>query len=92
MHWAWEDVLVSSLALDELERVDGINEQMGEVSAAWLVACAVNKPDELSKAENNVRRRMKLDQLLAEPDPATIGQVLAQRAKAERIARRKRKV
>jgi hypothetical protein len=85
-------VLTASLALDEVERVAGINDQLAEVNAAWLTAYAVNKPDELSRAEYGVRRRMKLVVIEAgELDEAAMAGVVATVQRAVRIERRKRK-
>jgi hypothetical protein len=86
-------VLRASLALDELERVEGINRQLGEVNAAWRIAYAVNKPDELVKSERNVRSQMKL-RTPADTGPvdgAMHDRTMAKLRKLERIERRKRK-
>jgi hypothetical protein len=80
------------MALDELERVEGVNEQLGEVNDAWLTAYAVNKPDELSRAEYGVRRRMPLIAIDAgEVDAEVTAEVVAKVQRAERVERRKRK-
>jgi hypothetical protein len=80
------------MALDELERVEGVNEQLGEVNDAWLTAYAVNKPDELSRAEYGVRRRMQLNVVDSGPvDLAAVEKIAAKALRAERIERRKRK-
>ena len=90
--WDWLDVLIWGAALDDVERVEAIGRHGEAVTAAALHAQAVHDPKRLRDAQAGIRRLARLPVTL-EPEAVqdAAQAILDAEAKAERIARRKRR-
>jgi hypothetical protein len=86
-------VLTVALWLDEVERVEGIDDELRDVNAAWRVAYAMTDGRELSRSERSIRSRMKLltPADTGPVDGAAHDRTMAKLAKLARIERRTRK-
>lgn len=91
--WPWADVLAADLMLDEVERVEGLQERSRQLQQAQLMAYAFHKPQKLSQEARELdrERRGPLDvptETVAQEQERAVVDLLAY---AERIERRKRR-
>lgn len=72
LDWPWEDVLLSWYGLEEVERIDRLEQEVSEMHAAFLANYAINDPKKLMAEQRALRARLQVGDAVPPVDEAAL--------------------